>query len=41
MNNGPVGDDNKYYRLGLKEHQDIAVDWAGFIGGTGNMWSMG
>ena len=41
MNNGPLGDDNKYYRLSGQRTSRHCVDWAAFHGGTGNVWSWG
>ena len=41
MNNGPLGDDNKYFRLSGQRTSRHCVDWPAFHGGTGNVWSWG
>ena len=41
INNGPLGDDNKYYRLSGQRTSRHCVDWPVFHGGTGNMWTWG
>ena len=41
INNGPLGDDNKYYRLSGQRTSRHCLDWPVFHGGTGNIWSWG
>ena len=41
INNGPLGDDNKYYRLAGQRTSRHCVDWPVFHGGTGNIWFWG
>ena len=41
INNGPIGDDNKYYRLSGQRTSRHCVNWPVFLGGTGNIWTWG
>lgn len=41
INNGPIGDDNKYYRLSGQRTSRHCINWPVFLGGTGNIWTWG